>query len=1195
MFSRFFIDRPIFATVISVLITLAGAIAVGTLPLSQYPAVTPPTVDVACNYPGASAQVVAQTIAAPIEQQVNGVEDMLYMSSQSTSDGSYSLTVTFKPGVDLNLAQVLVQNRVNLAIPSLPEVVRQTGVTTKKRSPDILLTVSLSSPDRRYDQLFLSNFAVLRLVDELARLPGISEVRVFGQRDYSMRVWLDPAKLAVRNLTVSDVVAAIREQNVQVALGQIGQPPAINGQLRQIPLSIKGRLQEPEEFADIVVRATPDHRMIRISDIGRVEINSRNQDIANRFDGKPTVGLAIFQLPDANALETADYVKAKMAELYSEFPEGAEYEIGYDTTPFIRESIDEVLKALRDSVILVALVVLVFLQGWRPAIIPLIAVPVAIVGTFAALYIAGFSLNNLTLFGLVLAIGIVVDDAIVVVEAVEQFIERGYPPREAAIHAMDEVAGPIIAVGMVLTAVFVPCTFISGVVGQFFRQFALTIAVSTIISTLNSLTLSPALAALLLRPRGAKRDPLTWIIDLFLGWFFRLFNFGVKTSTGVYGRVVAGMLRIPTLVLIVYGGLLVLTYWGFNQLPTGFIPTQDKGYLVAGIQMPDATAAERTRAAIAKIEKIAKETPGVKNVNSVAGNSFLLSAYGSNFGSMFIILESFDERRHNSKLTADSIIKTIRDECAKQVPEALVNVFPPPAVSGLGRAGGFKIMVEDRGDLGMDFLEQQTSNLVTKGNQTKGLTGLFTVFKASSPQLYVDVNREECISQGVPLGELFGTLQAYLGSRYVNDFNRYGRTWQVIVQADAEYRDQLEDVARLKVRNHHGDMVPLGTLCNVRMQGGPLVLTRYNMYPAAAINGNVAAGFSSGQGISALENLARTEFPKSMSFEWTEITYLERLSGNTGLLVFLLSVIFVFLVLAALYESWAMPLAVILVVPMCVLCAIAGVAVAKMDINIFTQIGFVVLIGLACKNAILIVEFAKLKNDGGMDVYAATLESCKLRLRPILMTSFAFILGVVPLVIATGAGAEMRRALGTAVFSGMLGVTFFGIFLTPVFFLVMTGISHLQIFQKGIFPTIGRTILWVIRLEPVVALAKWGGSKIVTLTAPKPKTTIPARPTKPDKLITNKPKPDEQPPPAVEPTSAEPHTAEPAISKPATVAPTTAEPTTSTQEIKPISAAPVEEPKPTQTTPAADAAEPSPASPTSEQSPLERESESSGS
>lgn len=1187
MFSRFFIDRPIFATVLSVLITLAGAIAVGTLPLSQYPAVTPPTVDVACNYPGASAQVVAQTIAAPIEQQVNGVEDMLYMSSQSTSDGSYSLTVTFKPGVDLNLAQVLVQNRVNLAIPSLPEVVRQTGVTTKKRSPDILLTVSLSSPDRRYDQLFLSNFAVLRLVDELARLPGISEVRVFGQRDYSMRVWLDPAKLAVRNLTVSDVVAAIREQNVQVALGQIGQPPAINGQLRQIPLSIKGRLQEPEEFADIVVRATPDHRLIRISDIGRVEINSRNQDIANRFDGKPTVGLAIFQLPDANALETADYVKAKMAELYSEFPEGAEYEIGYDTTPFIRESIDEVLKALRDSVILVALVVLVFLQGWRPAIIPLIAVPVAIVGTFAALYVAGFSLNNLTLFGLVLAIGIVVDDAIVVVEAVEQFIERGYPPREAAIHAMDEVAGPIIAVGMVLTAVFVPCTFISGVVGQFFRQFALTIAVSTIISTLNSLTLSPALAALLLRPRGAKRDPLTWIIDLFFGWFFRLFNFGVRSSTSVYGRVVAGMLRIPTLVLIVYGGLLVLTYWGFNQLPTGFIPTQDKGYLVAGIQMPDATAAERTRAAIAKIEKIAKETPGVKNVNSVAGNSFLLSAYGSNFGSMFIILESFDERRHNSKLTADAIIKTIRDECAKQVPEALVNVFPPPAVSGLGRAGGFKIMVEDRGDLGMDFLEQQTNNLVTKGNQTKGLTGLFTVFKASSPQLYVDVNREECISQGVPLGELFGTLQAYLGSRYVNDFNRYGRTWQVIVQADAEYRDQLEDVARLKVRNHHGDMVPLGTLCNVRMQGGPLVLTRYNMYPAAAINGNVAAGFSSGQGISALEDLARTEFPKSMSFEWTEITYLERLSGNTGLLVFLLSVIFVFLVLAALYESWAMPLAVILVVPMCVLCAIAGVAVAKMDINIFTQIGFVVLIGLACKNAILIVEFAKLKNDGGMDVYAATLESCKLRLRPILMTSFAFILGVVPLVIATGAGAEMRRALGTAVFSGMLGVTFFGIFLTPVFFLVMTGISHLQIFQKGIIPTIGRKILWVIRLEPVIALAKWGGSKLVTLTAPKPKpkSTLPARPAKPDKRISNKPIPEEKQPPSAESISAEPATAEPA----------TGEPIASTEDIKATSAASLEEAKPTETPPEADAAEKSPASPPTKQSPQESESESSDS
>lgn len=1089
MFSRFFIDRPIFATVLSVLITLAGAISVGTLPLSQYPAVTPPTVDVACNYPGASAQVVAQTIAAPIEQQVNGVEDMLYMSSQSTSDGSYSLTVTFKPGVNLNLAQVLVQNRVNLALPALPEVVRQTGVTTKKRSPDILLTVSLSSPDGRYDQLFLSNFAVLRLVDELARLPGISEVRVFGQRDYSMRIWLDPDKLAVRNLTVSDVVAAIREQNAQVALGQMGQPPAIDGQLRQIPLSVTGRLKVPEEFGNIVIRTTSDRRMIRISDVGRVEINARSQDIANRFDGRPTVGLAIFQLPDANALATADFVKEKMKELYSEFPDGAVYDIGYDTTPFIRESVDEVFKALRDSIILVALVVLVFLQGWRPAIIPLIAVPVAIVGTFAALALFGFSLNNLTLFGLVLAIGIVVDDAIVVVEAVEQYIERGFPPREAAIHAMDEVAGPIIAVGMVLTAVFVPCTFISGVVGQFFRQFALTIAVSTIISTINSLTLSPALAAMLLRPRGAKRDPLTWIIDFFLGWFFRLFNFGVMKSTGLYGRIVAGMIRVPLLVLIVYGGLLVLTYWGFKKLPTGFIPLQDKGYLVASVQLPDATAAERTRLAIAKIEKICKNTHGVKNVNSIAGNSFVLSAYGSNFGSMFIILESFDERRNNAKLTSDAITKAIREQCAKEVPEAIVNVFPPPAVSGLGRAGGFKIMVEDRGDMGLSFLEQQTNNLVKKGNETKGLAGLTTVFKASSPQLYVDVNREECISQGVPLAELFGTLQAYLGSRYVNDFNRYGRTWQVIVQADADYRNQMEDVARLKVRNRHGDMVPLGALCNVRMTGGPLVLTRYNMYPSAAINGNVAAGFSSGQGILALEDLARAELPQTMSFEWTEITYLERLTGNTGLLVFILSVIFVFLVLAALYESWAMPLAVILVVPMCVLCAITGVWIGKMDINIFTQIGFVVLIGLACKNAILIVEFAKLKHDGGMDVYEATLSSCKIRLRPILMTSFAFILGVVPLVIASGAGAEMRRALGTAVFSGMLGVTFFGIFLTPVFFLVMTGISHWKIFQVGLLPKIGRVLLALVRMVPLVALLKWAfrrREKPAKVSAPAP-------------------------------------------------------------------------------------------------------------
>ena len=1055
MFSRFFIDRPIFASVLSILITLAGGIAVFELPIAQYPPVAPPTVQVDCNYPGASAQVVAQTVAAPIEQQVNGVENMLYMSSQSTSDGSYTLTVTFKPGVNLNLAQVLVQNRVSLAIPLLPDVVRQTGVTTKKRSPDILLTVSINCPDDRYDQLYLSNFALMRIKDELSRLPGISEVLVFGQRDYSMRIWVDPDKLSTLGLTVNDVVVALRQENLDVASGSFGQSPAPsaesgNAPTHQMPLDILGRLSTVEEFEQVVVRAGDEGELLCIKDIGRVELGARSQDVSNRFDSKPTVGLAIFQLPDANALETADMVKEKMQLLSETFPDGVRYDIGYDTTPFIRESIEEVVKALRDSVILVAIVVLVFLQGWRAAIIPLIAVPVAIIGTFAAMALTQFSINNLTLFGLVLAIGIVVDDAIVVVEAVEHYIEKGLSPRQAAIAAMDEVSGPVIAVGLVLSAVFIPCAFLTGIVGQFFRQFALTIAISTIISTFNSLTLSPALAALLLKPKSQGRDPLTWLIDLLFGWFFWLFNRAFRTSTRVYISIVGRMLRVPVLVLLVYVGLLGLTYWGFQRLPTGFIPTQDKGYFIASIQLPDSTAAVRTREVVARIERIALETPGVKNVNSVAGNSFVLSAYGSNFGSMFIILKNFDERREPS-MSADEILKTLRKRYLAEIPDAVVNVFPPPAVSGLGRAGGFKLMIEDRGDVRLQNLQKQTDNIVEKGNKgekgkPQSLIGMFTVYKANSPQLFVDINRRACLTQGINLNDVFGTLQAYLGSRYVNNFNRFGRTWQVVVQADAQFRDEIRDVSKLRVRNRDHEMVPIGAVASVKEISSPLVLTRYNMYPAAAINGNVVAGFSTGQAIDQVEELCRRELPNDMAYEWTEITYLERLTGNTGLFVFALSVVFVFLVLAALYESWSLPMAVILVVPMCVLSSITGVAVAEMDINLFTQIGFIVLIGLACKNAILIVEFAKFRRDEGVNRRDATLQACELRLRPILMTSFAFILGVVPLVVARGAGAEMRRALGTAVFSGMLGVTFFGIFLTPVFFYVIDRMTEWKFF-----------------------------------------------------------------------------------------------------------------------------------------------------
>jgi multidrug efflux pump len=1069
MFSRFFIDRPIFAAVLSIVITLAGAIAAFNLPLAQYPPVTPPTVQFDCNYPGASAQVVAQTVAAPIEQQVNGVENMLYMSSQCTSDGSYTLTVTFKTGMNLNLAQVLVQNRLALAMPQLPAVVRQAGVTTRKRSPDILMTVSLSSPSidgrpPKYDQLHLSNYALMNIRDEISRVPGISEVIVFGQRDYSMRIWLDPDKLAVRLLAVSDVIDAIREQNVAIAPGQMGQPPTVHGQPLQVPLSVLGRLGEPEEFAEIIVRRTPDGRKIRIRDLGRVELSAKSHDVSNRFDGKPTVGLAVFQLADANALETADLVKAKVEELAADFPEGMLYEIGYDTTPFIRESIQEVVKALRDAIILVAIVVLIFLQGWRAAIIPLIAVPVAIIGTFGVMAVAGFSINNLTLFGLVLAIGIVVDDAIVVVESVEHHIEHGMPPRAAAFKAMDEVSGPVIAVGLVLSAVFIPCAFLSGIVGQFFRQFALTIAVSTIISTFNSLTLSPALAALLLRPRNAKRDVITWILDMLLGWLFRSFNAGFRRATGAYTRFVGKLLRVPALVLAVYGGLVLLTWWSFGQLPTGFIPTQDKGYLVASVQLPDSSSVLRTGKVIAKIEQIARETPGVKNVNSVSGNSFMLSAYGSNFGSMFIILKSFAERKSHD-LYSDQIIAKLKKRYAAEVPEAIVNVFPPPAVSGLGRSGGFKLMVEDRGDSGLVELQQHTDNLVEKGNDQKDkVTGLFTVYNANSPQLFADVDREKCLKEGVNLGDVFSTLQAYLGSLYVNDFNKFGRTWQVIVQAEQDYRSDVNDVKKLRVRNAKGQMVPLGSLATVRLIGGPLVLTRYNMYPAASIQGNAAAGVSTGQAIATMEETARREFPRSMSFEWTEIAYIEKMAANTGMVVFGLSVVFVFLVLAALYESWSLPLAVILVVPMCVLSSLAGVWIAKMDINIFTQIGFVVLIGLASKNAILIVEFAKARREEGTDRRTATLHACELRLRPIMMTSFAFILGVVPLVVAHGAGAEMRRTLGTAVFSGMLGVTLFGILLTPVFFFVIDRIAGMQVFSSGHLHVAGTMALDVLNL-----------------------------------------------------------------------------------------------------------------------------------
>ncbi len=1036
MFSRFFIDRPILASVPSIIITLLGLAAVFRLPVSQYPEITPPTVRVTCTYPGASAKVVADTVAAPIEQQVNGVEDMLYMSSQCSNDGSYSLMVTFKVGTDLNLAQVLVQNRVALAAPTLPDVVRAVGVTTTKRSPDLMLMVNLVSPSQTYDQLYLNNYATIFVRDELARLDGVGEAMVFGQQAYSMRIWLDPDQLTSRNMTVGDVVRSLREQNVQVAAGQVGQQPAAPGIDFQYTMTTLGRLEDPEQFANIIVKTDGQGKLVRLHDVARVELGAKSADATTRMDGMPSAGIGVFQLPGSNALETSDRVKAKMKELAERFPEGVEYRIVYDTTPYIRESIREVFKTLRDAVILVAVVVLVFLQNWRSALIPLVAVPVAIIGTFAAMAVMGFSLNMLSLFGLVLAIGIVVDDAIVVVEAAEHHIEQGLSPLAAAHKAMEEVSGALIAIGLVLTCVFVPCIFVSGITGLFFRQFALTIAVSTVLSAFNSLTLSPALCAILLKPRHTQLDPLARLLNFSFGWFFKLFNMTFAFSTSIYTRAVGRLLRVSVLVLVVYAGLLYLTNWTFHRVPTGFIPNQDQGYMFAVVQLPDSASLERTEKAMEHVDEIMRSTPGIGHTIRIAGMSFVLQANGSHLGTMFVILDPFEERLA-AGLSADKIIASLRNQLSQQVSEAKVTVLGAPPIRGLGTAGGFKIMIEDRAGVGVDTLQAQTDNLISLGNSEPGLVGLVSVFRANAPQLFVDVNRTKCGAMDVSLDEVYDALQANMGGLYVNDFNLFGRTWQVNVQADTRFRMDRNDVRRLHVRNRRGQMVPIGTLLSVEDASGPFVINRYNLYPAASINGATAPGVSTGDMITIMERLAKQSLPSTMGFEWTEVTYLQILAGSTTLFVFGGAVLLVFLVLAGQYESWSLPLAVILVVPMCILCAVTGVAIAKMDINIFTQIAFIVLVGLASKNAILIVEFAKAKRESGMPRYDATIAACRLRLRPIMMTSFAFILGVVPLMLSSGAGAEMRRTLGVAVFSGMLGVTAFGIFLTPVFYYVI--------------------------------------------------------------------------------------------------------------------------------------------------------------
>ncbi len=1036
--SHIFIARPIFAAVLSIVITLVGGVALISLPVAQYPEITPPTVQVATAYPGANAQTVAETIGAPIEQQVNGVENMLYMSSQSNSDGSYALNITFKLGTNLDTAQVLTQNRVNLAQPLLPEEVRRSGVSVKKMSSSMMMIVNLISPGGEFDALYLGNYAILQLKDALSRIEGVGDINVFGF-EYSMRIWLDPEKLSARGLAAEDVVNAIREQNVQVAAGTIGAPPIPQGTAFQYTVNTQGRLSSPEEFDQIVVKQGTRGEIVRLGDVGYSELGARDYSIETTLDGRPTVGLAIYQQPGGNALATAQAIRNRMEELKAVFPAGMEYRIDYDTTGFIQESVTSVVHTLFEAIILVILVVLLFLQSWRSTIIPLIAVPVSLVGTFAAMAALGFSLNNISLFGIVLAIGIVVDDAIVVVENVERNLALGMDAVSAAKKAMDEVFGAVVAVALVLTAVFVPTAFITGISGEFYRQFALTIAVSTLISAFNSVTLSPALAALLLKPHGTKPDVLTRLLDRVFGWLFRGFNALFQKAEKVYGSIVARLIRRTAMVGLLYVALLALTGLAFLKTPVGFIPQQDKGYLIANVQLPDAASINRTKDVSSMADRIIRETPGVAHTLVINGLSVVSGSNLSNAATIFVILDEFEHRK-SPELSGPAIARQLNMTLSR-IPQALVGVFGPPPVDGLGSTGGFRMMIQDRGGMGFDNLEEATQNLAAAAGKNSDLSNVFTSFSSGTPQLFVDIDRVKAKALNVPLSDVFSTLQISLGSTYVNDITLFGRSFQVNAQADSRFRVEPSDILKLKARSNSGAMVPLATLGDVKEITAPASVVRYNLYNAADIVGGTAPGVSSGQAVTIMQDLAKANLPRSMGYEWTDLTYQQILAGNVALFVFPLCVLFVFLTLSAQYESWSLPLAIILIVPMCLLSAMGGVILRGLDNNIFTQIGFIVLVGLACKNAILIVEFAKQLEGTGNNRFEAVTEACKLRLRPILMTSFAFILGVVPLVLASGPGAEMRQALGTAVFSGMLGVTFFGIFFTPVFYVMIRKFS----------------------------------------------------------------------------------------------------------------------------------------------------------
>jgi multidrug efflux pump len=1031
-FSHFFIQRPIFAGVLSVVIFLVGLISMYRLPISEYPEVVPPQVVVRAVYPGANPKTISETVSVPLEQQLNGVENSLYTFSQATSDGVMTLTVTFKLGTDIDQAQQLVQNRVAQALPKLPEEVRRLGVLTLKSTPDLTMVVHLYSPDTTYDDIFVRNYATLQVKDVLARIDGVGQVQLFGSGDYAMRVWLDPERLAARGMAPGDVVNAIREQNMQVAAGAVGQQPVQSPVAFELQINTRGRLVSVEEFGNIVVKRGAHGETLLLKDVARVELGAGEFALRSLLNNRSAVAIPIFQQPGSNALRLSQEVRSTMELLKKNFPRGLDYAVAYDPTVFVQKSIDAVIHTLFEAILLVVLVVLVFLQTWRASIIPLAAVPVSLVGTFAVMSALGFSINALSLFGLVLAIGIVVDDAIVVVENVERNIALGLSPVDATRRAMDEVTGPIVATALVLCAVFIPTAFISGLSGMFYKQFAITIAISTVISAFNSLTLSPALSSLLLRDHHAPKDGLTRVLDRLLGWFFRPFNRFFDWASGQYSKAVARVIRVSVVALAVYVGLIFLTGRIFQAVPAGFIPSQDKQFLICVAQLPDAASLDRTDAVIRRMSDLAMKVPGVAASVAFPGlspNGFTASP---NSGIAFITLDDFEKRR-SPDLSANAIIGKLY-QAFGEIQEARMIVINAPAVNGLSTGGGFKMYVEDRANLGPEALYGATWGTIGAAYATNVLQGVYSTYQINVPQIDLDVDRVKAKSLGVSLSSLYETLQVYLGSLYVNDFNQFGRTYQVVAQADSKFRDGADDIRRLKVRNERGQMVPMGTLVTVREAFGPDRVMRYNGYPAAEINGAPAPGYSSGQAEAFIEGLVKQTLPPGMAYEWTELTYQQRIAGNTAMYIFPLCILLVFLVLAAQYESLSLPLVIILIVPMTLLSAMVGVLLKGSDNNIFTQIGLIVLVGLACKNAILIVEFAREKQREGQDPVSAALEACKLRLRPILMTSIAFIAGVYPLVISSGAGAEMRQAMGVAVFAGMIGVTVFGLFLTPVFY-----------------------------------------------------------------------------------------------------------------------------------------------------------------